>query len=185
MSTKIQCISVDNVTSNNKINPGFEQGLCTKNEFVKKKTCKVNPKIHCCLWNQRFPLLLMKTDKKHKKTKIKNNSYDKGEFCKKCVLKNSQNSGEKHLCWSSFSTMRLQAYTGNFIKKRFQQRRFPANFAEFHRSLILLNICEWLFCHKFPDPSGKKLQKMDFLMRKIEETRGFHAVDKNLSFKLQ
>ena len=48
----------------------------------------------------------------------------------------SQNSQEKHLCWSLFS-VKLKAF--NFIKKKLQHNYFPVNFAKFLRATFLHN----------------------------------------------
>ena len=55
---------------------------------------------------------------------------------KKMFSKMSQNSQEKHLCWSLFS-VKLKAF--NFIKKKLQHNYFPVNFAKFLRATFLHN----------------------------------------------
>ena len=60
-------------------------------------------------------------------------------FCKKGVLRDFSKLTEKHLCWSFF-LMKLQAWGLSFIKKKFQQRCFPVNFARFFRTPILYMI---------------------------------------------
>ena len=48
----------------------------------------------------------------------------------------SQNSQEKHLCWSLF-LVKLKAF--NFIKKKLQHKYLPVNFAKFLRTTFLHN----------------------------------------------
>ena len=63
---------------------------------------------------------------------------------KKSVIKNSASFTGNHLNWSLFSG--LQAC--NFIKKRFQHRCFPVNFAKLLRTPTLKNTYERLLLYR-------------------------------------
>ena len=60
-----------------------------------------------------------------------------------CILKDFVIFRGKHLCWSLFFTKILGLKDCNFIKKRLQDRCFPANIAKFLRTPILKNIYKW------------------------------------------
>ena len=60
---------------------------------------------------------------------------------KKSFLKNFANFTGKYRRWSLFL---INLYNSLYIKKRLQQRCFPAKFAKFLRTPILRNICERL-----------------------------------------
>ena len=68
---------------------------------------------------------------------------------KEGVSKKFANLTGTSLCWSLFS-LKLQAQTCNFIKKRFQHQRFPVTFAKFLKTSILKNICEKLLLFVSP-----------------------------------
>ena len=64
-------------------------------------------------------------------------------FIKTVVLKNFAILTGKHLCWSLFLVC-------NFIKKRFQCRRFPVNIAKFLKTAFFINTSSGYFCFLKP-----------------------------------
>ena len=71
-------------------------------------------------------------------------------FYKQAVVKNLSIFKGKHLCWSLF-LIKLQAFRSatwhNFIKNRFQHRRFSVNIVKFLKTPILKKICERSFIY--------------------------------------
>ena len=69
------------------------------------------------------------------------------------VLKNFAMFTGKHLCWSLFFNNYAGLKACNFIKKRFQHKFFPMNFAKFLRTLFLQNTsggCFWKYLTNSP-----------------------------------
>ena len=71
--------------------------------------------------------------------------YNEHVFNKKAVHKNFAIFTKKHLRCSLFLNKNVGLQSWNLIKKRLQHRFFSVNTAQFLRTPVLENICEWLF----------------------------------------
>ena len=85
---------------------------------------------------------------------------------KKMFLKILQNSQKKHLHWSLF-IIKLQG--SGPIKKRFQHRCFPVDFAKFLEHIVYRTPpsgCTWMQCHWgfYPEPNQIRISRGQLLL---------------------